>query len=136
MTTRTDRRSLEDPPEEIRVKRDGDRDLAFSGWILGIGTQLASEYQRQGNLSSSRGTQVVIYLTRGRQIVTSVKQWEKQSERTRDTHRGAAHKTPKAALEWLRKDAGGELGRASKSAWEEACATWPELEAEDVERID
>ncbi len=53
-----------------------------------------------------------------------------------DLCRAATHETAEAALRWLQQDSGGELGPASKEAWIKACAEWPGLKGEEVERIE
>jgi hypothetical protein len=116
-----------------RITRDGERDLGFTGRVVGAGTcgtGGSSGYACDWN----RGTDVNIYLTVGGRIVTAVHQWSMwQGER--DSYRAAVHDTPAAALVWLVEDAGGELGPASKEAWEEACSEAPELAGQDVEEV-
>src|SRR5207249_845874 len=59
-------------PGAIKVRRDGDRDLAFQGWLLGEG----EHGDALGDSTNfARGTEVRIYLTIGRKIVTTVRQW-------------------------------------------------------------
>lgn len=80
--------------------------------------------------------QVRIYLTHGRKIITAVRQWSKwQGEN--DVFRAGVHDSPADALAWLVQDNdSGRLGKASKEAWEAACAAWSGLDGEDVERVD
>lgn len=118
-------------PEDHRAKRDGDRDLAFSGWLLGKAEHGSGG---TGPKEWTRGTEVWVYLTTGRRIVTAVRQW-KRGQEDHNSYRAAAHETPGDALLWLKNDAGGELGFSSKNAWEEACRAWQGLEGEDVERV-
>ncbi len=39
------------------------------------------------------------------------------------------------ALDWLREDAGGKLGRSSKAAWVKACGYWDKLKGQAVETV-
>lgn len=119
----------EPAPEELRVPRDGDRDLAFSGRRLAEETRTSRD--------ETRGTTVAIYVTVGGNLVTAVQQWEsKKGRRQVAAARAAVHDLPDQALDWLKQDAGGELGPASKGAWESACRAWPELSALEVERVE
>lgn len=105
------------------VTRDGDLDLTFTGRKVGEGSHgHPGDYPHDWN----RGTNVTLYLTESRRIVTAVRQWSKwQGER--DSYRAAVHDTADAALSWLVEDAGGDLGPASKEAWLAAAETEPEL---------
>jgi hypothetical protein len=117
------------------VKRDGDRDLAFTGWILGSGK--ITMRQKGAPKECERGTEAWIFLTLGRRLVTAVTQWDRTSEPPNETNRAAAHQTAAAALAWLRQDTRNNmLGPASGAAWSEACQAWPGLEDEDVERVE
>jgi hypothetical protein len=122
---RPDPELFEDAAKRFRVKRDGDRDFEFRGWQLGMGSR---------DSGVGRGVDVVIYLTTGGRIITKIKRWTSWQNEV-DRHAAAAHRTAAAALQWLRDDSGGELGRASKAAWEEAC-NGGILDGLDVERID
>ena len=116
-----------------RVVRDGDRDLVFTGRLVGEGSHGTggnSGYRKDW----TRGTDVRVYLTDKGLVVTTVHQWSRwQGEG--DLHRAAVHGTPADALDWLVADCGGELGPASKEAWESACADAPELAGHDVEEV-
>ena len=113
-----------DDPQQHRVARDGDRDLAFRGWLLGEGDR---------SIPGGRYTTVEIYLTEAGAIVTSVEQGT-LGEGV-GSARAAAHDTPEAALAWLIDDASGELGPASKEAWEAAGETYPPIAEHAVETI-
>jgi len=122
-----------DEPGEHRVERDGDRDLQFAGWMLGEG-----EHGTGGEVPSdwTRGITVRVFLTTGGRLITASRRWSRW-EGASETSSAAAHDSPEAALAWLRGDASkGKLGPASKDAWEAACAAWPQLAGQDVERID
>ena len=122
-------------PKQIRVFRDGDRDLQFRGWKVGKGTTGSggtSGYACDWN----RGTRVRIWITTGGRIITGAESWSCwQGEE--DRHRAAAHQSADLALAWLRGDSYTEdhLGPASKEAWEEACSAVPSLAGLDVEAI-
>ncbi|MBU2572326.1 MAG: hypothetical protein KJ725_20295, partial [Gammaproteobacteria bacterium] len=120
-------------PEQHRVTREGARDLAFRGRLLGTG-----EHGTGGNSGCTkdwtRGVHVRIYLTTGGRLVLAVHRWTRwQGEPDRYT--ATARDTPDTAIDWLVEDA-GRLGAASKAAWEDACTTWPPLAGEDVEDVD
>jgi hypothetical protein len=119
-------------PTGFELERDGARNLAFRGWKIGFGSHgNGSQFEKDW----TRGTKVRIYLTTGGRLVTSVSRWSHwQGERSRFA--SAAHATPEAALAWLVEDAGGELGVASKEAWEAACSKWSALEGAHVEQVD
>jgi len=117
--------------DRIRVKRDGARDLAFVGQLIGEGShgtpgEFASDWQR--------ATEVSIYLTNKGKLVTAVRQWS-QWEHEADVYRAAVHDHPQDAYQWLVRDCGGTLGRASKDAWELACESCPLLAGLDVEEV-
>jgi hypothetical protein len=111
-------------PQQYRVARDGVRDLAFRGWLLGEGDR---------SFAGGPYTTVEVYLTAAGAIVTSVEQGT-MGEGV-GSARAAAHETPEAALAWLIEDAGGELGPASKEAWEAAGSAYPPIAEHAVERI-
>jgi hypothetical protein len=111
--------------ETITLERDDDRPLRFSGRLIG-----ANDIDE----GVTNGTKVAIYVTKSGKIVTGVHQW--QREKGRERHAASAHQMPDSALEWLRVDGGGYLGKASKEAWDEACANHLPLQGQDVEVID
>lgn len=117
--------------DRYRVRRDGDKDLAFAGMLIGTG-----DYGTGGQAPCDHtcGTEVEIYLTESAKIVTGVRQWS-QWQGEEDVHRAAVHDHPAGAYEWLVEDCGGTLGRASKEAWEEACENCPALAGADVEEV-
>ena len=116
--------------DEYRIKRDGGKDLVFRGERVGEGDQGGPGERCNWN----RGTDVAIYVTESGRVVTSVTQWS-QWEDESDWHRAAVHATGAEAFAWLLEDCGGELGRASKEAWVEACSSSVMLEGDDVEVI-
>lgn len=119
-------------PSGLRVRRDGDRDLTFRGWLLGEGSHgTGSHIQSQ----CDRGTMVQVYLTTGGRLVTAVYQWTRWQGEHGAT-RAAAHESADAALAWLVADAGGKLGRASKEAWERACQTYPPIAAAETVEVE
>lgn len=123
---------IQTPPEEHRLERDGDRDVSFTGWEIGegrIGERGKSLHD------SSRGTTVMIYLTEGGRYLAHVVQWSAWEGDSLRRVLGPAD-DGEELLALLVEDAGGELGRASKEAWEAACAAWPDLGEHETERID
>lgn len=114
------------PPSKIKVGRDGDRDLAFTGWYLEGGTQ---EYA-----GGDREVTVHIMVTAAGRIVTSVLRVDHALRTVRET--AAVHDDPEAALRWLIEDAGGKLGPATKQAWRGAADLYPPLLNVDVEEVD
>lgn len=126
------REHLTGEPTDHRVKRDGDRDLSFRGWLLG-----ESEHGSGGDYPSdwTRGVDVSIYLTTGGNWVTARRSWSSWQGES-DSHDAAVHDTPNAALAWLIEDAGGVLGPASKQAWESACDSYPPLRDHETERVE
>src|SRR5256885_3436248 len=56
-------------PREVRIPRNGDRDLWFEGWCLGHAEG------RKGHAASTSGVDVDIYLTVGKRLVAHVCQW-------------------------------------------------------------
>ena len=117
---------------EIALRRDGDRDLEFRGMLLGegcIGTD-GKSYN-----DSTRGTDVKIYRTEAGSYLASVVQWSAW-DGERDIYRVLRPAAgPEELLALLKEDAGGELGRASKEAWEEAASVDPEIAAQRNERV-
>jgi len=111
--------------KQYRVARDGARDLTFRGWLLGEGDRSMG--------ATGPYTTVEIYLTEAGAIVASVEQGT-MGEGV-GSARAAAHDTPEAALAWLIEDAGGELGPASKEAWEAAGEKYPPIAEHAVETI-
>lgn len=109
-------------PRPFVVQRDGDRDLAFRGWLIGTG-----RYE-----FDARSIDVAIYLTTGGRLVT----WTAWQAPSKTGRAGASHETAAGALAWLRQQNKGRLGPASKAAWTQACTAWPPLEAEATERVE
>lgn len=111
-------------PEHLphTVERDGEIPLEFSGRVLGEGRQEAG-----------RGwTWVVVYRTEAGALVTAV---EQGLDDGRHRARAAIHDTATEAIDWLREDAGGSLGRASRDALSDARDRDEDFAAAAVERI-
>ncbi len=107
--------------EDHRLRRDGDRDLAFRGWVVGR-AGFGFDFNTPINAPV-----VSIYATDSGRIVLHVESTERRIADARDT--------PEEALEWLRLDGRGKLGRYSRAAWESACAAWPALAGHETERV-
>jgi len=112
---------------EFTIERDDNRPLRFKGHLVGF---------NESDPDTPRGTAVAIFVTRRGKIITSVRQWQKDAKRERQRYDAAAHETADEALAWLIQDGGGHLGRASRDAWERACATWTPLQGHEVEVIE
>jgi hypothetical protein len=117
--------------EEHLLERDGDLPLRFWGDKIGSGRRETSD-ERHGK----RGTQVNIYVTSSGKLVTEVHQWKLHPDLTRYRHACQAHSAPAQALAWLKADAKGVLGSASKKAWLQACETYGPLASFAAEDID
>lgn len=134
-------KEFEDKMEDHRIERDGNLDLSFCGVLIGSGRNGSggnSGYQADW----TRGVEVEIYLTRAGNLITYRRYWSKwQGEGER--HEASAHSGDAmiaSAYGWLlgTDEYYGPcetLPRAEKEAWEEACATVPELEDQDVEEV-
>jgi len=134
MTTTFDKAQAElGAPTDVRVVRDGDRDLVFAGWMLGEGA-----IGGPGKEPSKwiRSTEVRVWLSASGQLVTGARRWSQEHGLDEPRHAAAVHATAEQALAWLRHDAGGRLGLASKRAWDAACLEWSELRGADVEVLE
>lgn len=130
--TKDNRKSL-GASTELSLVRDGDLDLRFRGWRLGAG-----EHGTGGNSGYScdwtRGITVEIYITEGGNLIGHLRRWSKwQGE-------GGSHDCEvfsgfEELVAWLREDAGGYLGPASKEALEQACGELPSLEDKLYETV-
>jgi len=119
-------------PVELRIVRDGDRDIRAKGWKIGTGD--SRDHLGHGTFpkDASRWTLIKLYLTSGGNLIAKIVRRSKwQGERDRDDAKVC--RTPAVALAFLRE--GGDLGGASKDAWAEACRTWPPLAAEECEAV-
>jgi len=114
--------------QEYTLERDENRPLRFQGILVGY-TDVDIE-------EAPRGTQVQVFITGSKKIVTAVYQWQRKEGLERERHKAQVHETPEAALEFLVEDGGGKLGRSSREAWDMACNVEPTLKGHDVEVID
>src|SRR2546430_9246494 len=118
-------------PREVRIPRNGDRDLWFEGWCLGHAEG------GKGVATSTSGVDVDIYLTVGKRLVAHVCQWSlREGAGLAEDHRVAALESPSQAISWLKQDNAGRLGYLAKRAWVQACASWPGFRSEAVERVE
>ena len=132
------------------IPREGDRDLAFKGWRL----SQVKDCQKTGGGAYivDRCTEVSIYLTEGKTIVTHVRRWNERAGKPEDMEHLVGVHSPndrddegmlldfpgaaESAVQWLKKDNGGRLGALSKRAWTDACSLCPELKDQEAERVD
>lgn len=119
-------RQHNDSSKRFTVRRDGDRDLTFTGILLGVGSMEAD---------TGRGTEVRIYRTAGGRYVVAVTAWTAWEDE-RDSHRAAVCEAPEEVLAWLRQDAGGTLGPASKKALEHGASEDPGIAGVLTERVE
>ena|SRR5207248_679571 len=76
-------------PREVRIPRNGDRDLWFKGWCLGHAEG------RKGPAAATSGVDVDIYLTVGKRLVAHVCQWSlRDGAGLAEDHRVAALESP------------------------------------------
>lgn len=68
--------------------------------------------------------------------ITHVVRWAVEKGERSESRAAAAHMFADSAVEWLKEDAGGRLGSASKAAWESACRSWPDLASDEVEWVE
>lgn len=132
-TANDDEKGLETDPNrmalrEFKIERDDNLPLVFQGYLVGWNEIDVS--------AVPRGTKVSIYVTRSGKIVTAVYQWQRGAQNEKRRYAAAVHVKPEEALEWLIKDGGKRLGKASRDAWELACEVWPPLQGREVEVID
>ena len=119
------------PDQALRkftLEREDNRPLQFTGYLIGWNEVNIEE--------QPRGTKVQIFVTRSSKIVIAVYQWQRKESLERERHKAWVTSSPEEALDSLVQDGGGKLGRASREAWDVACATWPSLKGYDVEVID
>lgn len=109
----------------VTLQRDDDLPLQFTGQLIGC---------NEIDGDPVNGTLVTLFATKSGKIITAVYQWQRGKGRER--HAAAAHQMPQDALTWLKADGGGYLGKASREAWEAACAIHPAFQGHDVEVID
>ena len=123
--------NLRGEPQDFRIPRMGDRDLAFRGWLL------SHAEERDDSPPPMRGVDIDIYLTIRLRLVAHVCRWSlRDREGLREEHRVAAHDSAATLIEWLKQENAGRLDAPSKRAWVRACQAWPGLKREAVERVD
>src|SRR5205823_7676318 len=77
---------LRGEPQDFRIPRTGDRDLAFRGWLL------SHAEERGGSPGLTRGVDIDIYLTIRLRLVAHLCRWSlREGEGLREEHRVAAH---------------------------------------------
>ena len=120
-------------PSDLRIVRDGDRDIQSKGWKIGEGDSRDHLGHGTPRSDANRWTTITIYLTTGGNLLARiVRRTRWQGERDRDDAKVC--RTPAEALAFLCE--GGDLGGASKDAWEMACQEWPPLAAEECEVVE
>lgn len=120
-------------PAELRIVRDGDRDILAKGWKIGEGDSRDHLGHGTFHKDATRWTLIKIYLTTGGNLIAKIVRRSKwQGERDRDAAKVC--RTPAETLAFLCE--GGDLGGASKDAWEAACRAWSPLAAEECEAVE
>src|SRR5256886_12880856 len=77
---------LRGEPQDFRIPRTGDRDLAFRGWLL------SHAEERGGSPGLTRGVDIDIYLTIRLRLVAHLCRWSfRGGGGAREEDRGAAH---------------------------------------------
>ena len=148
-------------PQDYVLERNGDRDLAFKGWLIGYAEETSA-----WSGDERRGVKVSIFATTKDNLVLQACRWSEDIDGDEDVD---AEEVPiieseetcsigffdpesnggwsveddgewipsgtDAALDWLRKDARGKLGPTSKAAWVQACENWDKLAGEGVETV-
>ncbi len=121
-------------PQRTVIIRDGDRDLTFDGWLIS-----SVEEEVQGTKPELTYTiEAHIHLTKGESLVTHVVRRSASGNVGRGNQSVGVHEPgdSKAAIEWLKQNNHGRLGRVSKAAWVKACEAWPKLADQAVEHIE
>jgi hypothetical protein len=123
--------NLRGEPQDFRIPRTGDRDLAFRGWLL------SHAEERRGGSGQTHGVDIDIYLTIRLRLVAHVCRWSLgEGERLKEEHDVAAHDSAAKMVDWLKQENAGRLDAPSKRAWVRACQAWPGIKSEAVERVD
>jgi hypothetical protein len=123
--------NLRGEPQDLRIPRTGDRDLAFRGWLL------SHAEERGGSPGLTRGVDIDIYLTVRLRLVAHLCHWSLHAgEGLREEHHVAAHDSAAEMIAWLKQENAGSLDAPSKRAWVRACQAWPGLKREAAERVD
>ena len=117
--------SIKTEARAFTIKRDGERDISFSGWVLGTSSM---------KTGTGRGTDVGIFRTEGGRYVVAVHQWTAW-DGERDLYRAGVCDGPEKLLQWVIDDCNDVLGPASKEAMEAASLTDEGIEAILCERI-
>src|SRR2546430_17724065 len=85
-------------PREVRIPRNGDRDLSFTGWFLGHAAG------RKSTAPETSGMAVAIYLTVGKRLVANVCQWSLgEGIGLAEGNGVAAPEAPFQSISWLKQ---------------------------------
>src|SRR2546429_9566680 len=97
---------LRGEPQDFRIPRTGDRDLAFRGWLL------SHAEERGGSPGLTRGVDIDIYLTiRLRLLAHLCRRALRGGEGRGEEHRGAPHGPAAQLIEWGKaRNPGGPEG--------------------------
>ena len=126
-----DGENLRGEPQDFRIPRTGDRDLAFRGWLL------SHAEERSAAPAVTHGVDIDLYLTIRLRLVAHLCRWLlREAEGLSEDHRVAAHDSAAELIEWLKQENAGRLDAPSKRAWVRPCQVWPGLKREAVERVD
>ena len=115
--------------EKVIIKRDGLPPIAFTGEVIGSGSNSI-----QGGNRANRWTEVEIYRTKGGRFVVTLSRftcWQGESDR----HSAKSCATAAEVIDWL-KEGESELGSVSQEAVEDAAKVAPEFAAVWVEEVE
>src|SRR5256886_16376068 len=100
---------LRGEPQDFRIPRTGDRDLAFRGWLL------SHAEERGGSPGLTRGVDIDIYLTiRLRLGAHPCRLSLRGGGGVGEEHRVAAPDPAAKVIEWVEHEQGGRPGAARK----------------------
>jgi hypothetical protein len=125
---------LNEDPQPFRVERDGGRDLSFQGWKLGESCVDSGRSPLGFSGVPNKRTCVTIYVTAGGKFIAHVSRGWNGLDEWKDE--AGVLDTGEELLRYLEESSGGSLGRASRDAWNKACAAYPPLTPLAVETIE
>jgi hypothetical protein len=128
------RTHLTEAPQPYRVQRDGERDLSFTGWLIGEGEVSSGKMDPEKYAVTERRVSVRVFVTQGGRFVGHVHRRWRFEEEYRDDARVCDD--GQALLDFLRETNNWSLGQASRDAWNAACKKFPPLAPLEVEVVE